>query len=79
MRGLLQIVLFVAVLGALLVIAKGLTPIFPAAGAFIRFALNPIGIVLLLALFFLMRLGMMRRRLHAGNLESGADAKRDQP
>jgi hypothetical protein len=26
-----------------------------------------------------MRLGMMRRRLHAGNLESGADAKRDQP
>ncbi len=79
MRALIQIFLFVAALGSLLVIAKGITPIFPAAAAIIRFALNPIGIILLIALFFLMRLGMMRRRMSPGSLDSGSEAKREQP
>lgn len=62
MRGLLQIVMFVAALGAVMVVAKGLAPMFPGIGSALRLALHPIAIVLLLALFFLMRLGMMRKQ-----------------
>ena len=62
MRALLQITLFIAALGGVMVIAKGLTPMFPVIGTVLRLAVHPISIVLLLALFFLMRLGMMRRR-----------------
>ena len=73
MRLLLQIAVFVTALGAVMVVSKGLTPIFPGFGAALRFAMHPIGIVLLLALFFLMRLGMIRKRTRAHGLGSKMD------
>ena len=73
MRALLQIALFIFALGAVMVVGKGLTPMFPGVGAILRLALHPVGIALLLALFFLMRLGMMRRRTSTRGLGSGLD------
>ncbi len=54
--------MFIFALGGVMVVAKGLTPMFPWIGSVLRLAMHPIGIFLLLALFFLMRLGMMRKR-----------------
>lgn len=62
----LEVGLFVAALALLGLIAKGLGPVAPALAGLLRFAIHPLGILLLLALFLLLRLGgSRRRRLHS--------------
>lgn len=63
MRILAEIALFVLGLAALLVVARGLAPVAPAAAGALRMLLNPIVLVLLVALFLLVRIGRGRRGL----------------
>ncbi len=61
MRAALQIVLFVAALALLLVVAKGLSPVFPALGVVLRALANPIVLGLALAIFLLLRIARPAR------------------
>ncbi len=72
MRAALQILLLIVGIGAIALIAKGLTPVFPALGAVLRGLLHPVAIALILGLFLLIRMGRPPKR-SGSNRENHGD------
>lgn len=60
MRILGEIALLILGIAAIMVIARGLTPVAPALAGFLRALFHPFVLVLLAALFVLFRLGRSR-------------------
>lgn len=60
-----EVALLIVGLAILLGVARGLTPIAPVLGTVLRFALNPLTLLLGGLLFILLRMGVIRARRRA--------------
>ncbi len=55
------------------VVARGLTPVFPALAAVFRGLMNPLVLALLFLTFILLKMGGIRRRTSAGESAHSGD------